>query len=108
MKADLIPVTQLDRGSAEAPRRLGHQGHRAAQLALQVQPMSYLPRDRAPGRLVCRFGSAFLVLAVETFVQRLSRDTQEHRQDASGGSVIASDGVPAIASMKLWSAKVVP
>ena len=45
MKAGLIATTQHDKGSAEGTRRLENQGHRAAQLALQGQPMSHLPRD---------------------------------------------------------------
>ena len=43
MKAGLIPTTQHDRGSAEAAGRLAHQGHRAGQWALTVQPMLHHP-----------------------------------------------------------------
>jgi hypothetical protein len=43
MQAGLIPTTQRDRGSTAAARRLADQGHRAAQLALTVQPMLHHP-----------------------------------------------------------------
>jgi hypothetical protein len=43
MKAGRMPTTQPDGDRAEAAHRLVNQGHRAVQLALQVQPMSHLP-----------------------------------------------------------------
>jgi hypothetical protein len=51
IKAGVTPATKHDKGRAEAAQSLENPGDSAVQLALTVQLMSYLPRERAEANI---------------------------------------------------------
>ena len=83
MKAGRIPMTQHDRGSAEAARRLANQGHRAAQLALQVQPMLHHPTATSATAFLARAPVMVSSCMTGRFAMRIEVSTGMSKSDSA-------------------------